>query len=470
MLQLFLLMLCGLSSQTLAQDDRKFSTPVLDVNDRHLVLEKNQTLQLNCRGRWGLEWHLPSGVPKNYPGVKKYESRCGKHQKLYCSHLILSPALAQHTGSYRCRYSNTKNKQTSIYVYITDSQQPFVKVQKEIPDVVYMKEGEHLVFPCRVTNPDTNVSLFKFPRQKLGSDQRNIIWKSRKGFVIHSPTYFYIGLFYCETIINGTTYTNKFLTHRPVNRIQDVYLNSTGLVQALQGEMLSLNCTVTAEWNARVSINWIFPGQVNSTTSITKRIMKSRTNMVFYSVLTIDKLRKINKGVYTCHVASGPAHRQANTSVVVYDQPFIRLKHRDGPVVQANAGQKLFRLSPKLRAFPEPEVIWLKDGQVAAERCSRYHVDGYSLVIRDVAEEDAGTYTILTGIQRFQLYQNITLTLVVNVKPRIGEKAVAVQDPGTVPRSSRQALRCTSHGVPLPRIQWLWYPCPPKDLSLSRLA
>lgn len=56
----------------------------------------------------------------------------------------------------------------------------------------------------------------------------------------------------------------------------------------------------------------------------------------------------------------------------------------------------------------------LKDGMVAAEQCSRYHVDGYSLVIRDVAEEDAGVYTILTGIQQFGLHQNLTLQLVLN--------------------------------------------------------
>lgn len=44
---------------------------------------------------------------------------------------------------------------------VSDSQRPFLKVQSEIPDVVYMKEGEPLVFPCRVTNPDAKVSLVK---------------------------------------------------------------------------------------------------------------------------------------------------------------------------------------------------------------------------------------------------------------------------------------------------------------------
>ncbi len=51
---------------------------------------------------------------------------------------------------------------------------------------------------------------------------------------------------------------------------------------------------------------------------------------------------------------------------------------------------------------------------VAAEQCSRYHMDDNSLVIRDVAEEDAGKYTILVRNQEHGLYQNLTLTLVVN--------------------------------------------------------
>ena len=56
---------------------------------------------------------------------------------------------------------------------------------------------------------------------------------------------------------------------------------------------------------------------------------------------------------------------------------------------------------------------------MAAEQCSRYHMDGNSLVIRDVAEEDAGKYTVLVRIQEHGLFQNLTLRLVVNgEKPR----------------------------------------------------
>ena len=55
-----------------------------------------------------------------------------------------------------------------------------------------------------------------------------------------------------------------------------------------------------------------------------------------------------------------------------------------------------------------------KDGMMASEHCSRYHLDGTSLVIRDVAEEDAGKYTVLVRIQEHGLNQNLTLSLVVN--------------------------------------------------------
>ncbi|KAL1006503.1 hypothetical protein UPYG_G00073190 [Umbra pygmaea] len=93
-------------------------------------------------------------------------------------------------------------------------------------------------------------------------------------------------------------------------------------------------------------------------------------------------------------------------------------------------------------------------------------MDGNMLVIRDVAEEDAGKYTVLAGIHEHRLYKNLTLSLVVNVSPMIGEKTVSGQDPGSVPRGSRQAVHCTSRGIPHPHIAWLWHPCPPTGLCV----
>ncbi|KAM9839361.1 LOW QUALITY PROTEIN: vascular endothelial growth factor receptor 1 [Aulostomus maculatus] len=465
-------LLCGLFGVLAKEKEQKgkYSVPILDVETRQLVLDTNQTLLLNCRGRWELVWAFPAGLPRDQVQVEEY--RCGRTSQQYCSRVTVSGTQAQHTGLFRCRYRHRIQRQSSVYVYVTDSQQPFVEHPDMSPDVLYMKEKQPLVIPCRVTHPNFTTMLVKqFPSHSLKPDQRSIVWNSKQGFTIGTPTFFYIGLFYCQTITDGVTHKSRiYIVHRPVSNIMEVYLNSSGPVEALKGERLALNCTARGELNTRVNITWEYPGKINNTGSTSKRLVKHRMHMLFYSILTIPKLQRSDRGVYTCRVTSGENTKQQKVSVTVYDRPFIRLKPRHGSVIEAQAGQKSYRISPKLRAFPAPKVIWLKDGMVAAEQCSRYHIDGNSLVIRDVAEEDAGKYTVLVRIQEHGLFQNLTLTLVVNVSPQIGEKAVSLQDPGTVPQGSRQALHCTSHGVPPPHIQWLWHPCPPKGLCVCPMS
>uniref|UniRef100_A0AAQ5WX65 receptor protein-tyrosine kinase n=1 Tax=Amphiprion ocellaris TaxID=80972 RepID=A0AAQ5WX65_AMPOC len=414
----------------------------------------------------------PSTHTAQYAGlardqVEVDESRCGRTSQQYCSRLRVHHSQTQHTGLFRCRYQHRTQKQASIYVvWVSDSQQPFVEHPGMSPGVLYMKEKQPLLIPCRVTDPNITTTLVKFPSYSLSPDRRNILWSSKRGFTIRTPTFFYIGLFFCQTVIDGVKHKSRiYFVHRPVSNITEVYLNTSGPMQALKGERLVLNCTATAELNTRVNITWDYPGKVrpalkssNNAGSTSKRLLRHQTHMLFYSILTIPKLHRSDRGLYTCRVTSGDQSKQQKVTVVVYDRPFIRLKPRNGSVVVVQSGQKSYKISPKLKAFPAPEVIWLKDGMVAAEQCSRYHMEGNSLIIRDVAEEDAGKYTMLVRIQEHGLYQNLTLTLAVNVSPQIGEKAVSLQDPGSVPRGSRQALHCTSHGVPPPHIQWLWHP------------
>lgn len=56
----------------------------------------------------------------------------------------------------------------------------------------------------------------------------------------------------------------------------------------------------------------------------------------------------------------------------------------------------------------------LKDGLPAAEKCARYTIKNYSLIIKHVAEEDAGNYTIMLSIRQWNLYKNVTVTVRIN--------------------------------------------------------
>ncbi|KAM8881731.1 vascular endothelial growth factor receptor 1 isoform 1-T1 [Synchiropus picturatus] len=459
----FISLLCGLLGVVAREKDQKgkYSVPKLDVQDPTLVVDSKQTLVLNCRGRWRLAWAFPAGLELDQVQVE--ESACGRTGQHFCSRLTVARTQAQHTGLFQCRYQRWTQKSSSVYVYLTDSQQPFVDHSDMSPDVLYMTEKRPLVIPCRVTHPNLTTVLVKSYTEVFIPDQRNITWSSKQGFTIHSPTLRHINLFYCQTVINGVTRTSRmYLVHRLVSNIMEVYLNSSGPVETLKGKRLVLNCTATGELNTRVNISWDYPGKYNNRGYTSKRLLKLRAHLQFNNILTIPEVQLSDQGLYTCRVTSGENTKQQNVSVIVYERPFIKLKPKKSCVVKVHAGQKSYKISPKLQAFPTPEVVWFKDGMVAADQCSRYRVSGSSLIIRDVAEEDAGKYTMRVTIPEYGLSRNLTVNLVVNVCPQIGEKEVSLQDPGTVPRGSRKTLHCTSHGVPPPNIKWLWHPCPSK--------
>uniref|UniRef100_A0A452H3Y9 Vascular endothelial growth factor receptor 1 n=1 Tax=Gopherus agassizii TaxID=38772 RepID=A0A452H3Y9_9SAUR len=462
-------MLCGLLAPALllagSSSGSKLKGPELSIKGAQHVIQAGQTLNLTCRGEMVHSWSLPEAPSQESKRLKVIKYACGRNGKQFCSSLTLSRAQANDTGYYRCKYASSsavkKKTESTVYIFINDTGSPFVELHSDIPKIIHMTDGGEMIIPCRVTAPDVAVTLKKIPPETLIPDGKTIIWDSTKGFIIPKATYRFIGLMSCETTIDGHKYSTKYLTHRQTNTIFDVQLNTPNLVKLLKGDTLAVNCTVAAAWNTRVQMTWSYPGEEKHRASIINRIGQRTTDAnIFYSILVVDKVRDIDKGQYTCHVKSGPSVKSVNTTVHVYDKTFITLKHRRKSVLEAVAGRKSYRLSMKVKAFPSPEVVWLKDGLPAAEKCARYMVKDYSLIIRDVAEEDAGNYTITLSIRQWNLYKNLTVTLIVNVKPQIYEKAVSsFPDPNLYLLGSKQVLTCTVYGIPQPTITWIWHPC-----------
>uniref|UniRef100_A0A803YB59 Platelet-derived growth factor receptor-like protein n=1 Tax=Meleagris gallopavo TaxID=9103 RepID=A0A803YB59_MELGA len=442
----------------------KLKVPVLSVNGRQHIVQAGQPLNLTCRGEMLHSWSLPETLSKDSKRLNVTKYACGRNGTQSCSTLTLSRTQASDTGRYSCRYPTSpvkKKRESIVYVFINDTSNPFVEMHSDIPKIIHMTVGKEMIIPCRVTAPNIAVTLKKIPRETLIPDGKTIIWDNMRGFRIPEATYRFIGLLSCETTIGGHKYSTKYLTHRETNTIFDIKLSTPRLVKLLKGDSLAINCTVKAAWNTRVQMTWTYPGEAMKRGSVTQRIdQKNREANVFYSILVIDKVRDIDKGQYACHVKSGPSNKLVNTTVIVYDKRFINLKHRRKTMLEAVAGRKSYRLPMKVKAFPSPEVTWLKDGLPAAEKCARYMVKNYSLIIKDVAEEDAGNYTIILSLRQWNLSKNLTVTLKVNVKPQIYENAVSsFPDPNLYLLSSKQVLTCTVYGIPPPKITWMWYPC-----------
>ncbi|XP_021078360.1 vascular endothelial growth factor receptor 1 [Mus pahari] len=445
----------------------KLKVPELSLKGTQHVMQAGQTLFLKCRGEAAPSWSLPTTLSQEDKRLSiTPPSACGRNNRQFCSTLTLNMAQANHTGLYTCRYlpkSTSKKKKTesSIYIFVSDAGSPFIEMHTDIPKLVHMTEGRQLIIPCRVTSPNITVTLKKFPFDTLTPDGQRITWDSRRGFIIANATYKEIGLLNCEATVNGHLYQTNYLTHRQTNTILDVQISPPSPVRMLYGQTLVLNCTATTELNTRVQMSWNYPGKATKRASIRQRIDRSHPHSnVFHSVLKINNVESRDKGLYTCRVKSGSSFQSFNTSVHVYEKGFISVKHRKQPVQETTAGRRSYRLSMKVKAFPSPEVVWLKDGSPATLKSARYSVHGYSLIIKDVTTEDAGDYTILLGIKQSRLFKNLTATLIVNVKPQIYEKSVSsLPSPPLYPLGSRQVLTCTVYGIPRPTVTWLWHPC-----------
>ncbi|XP_023416243.1 vascular endothelial growth factor receptor 1 isoform X2 [Cavia porcellus] len=461
-------LLCALLGCLLLPGPSSGSTlksPELNLKGTQHVLQAGQTLTLKCRTEAPHSWTFPKILRKD-KRLSIIKSACETDTEQFCSTLTLNSAHANQTGFYSCKYlpsAAPKGKQTEskIYVFVNDANQPFVEMHHDIPEVLYLTEGEELIIPCRVSSPDINVVLQKFPQDILVPDGKKIIWDSRKGFIITNATYREIGLLICETKIDGHSYSSTYLTHRPSNIIMNVQMGPANPVKLLRGHPLTLNCTATAALNTRVQIIWNYPGKKTGRATIRQRIDQSDPLAnVFHSVLTIPKVQRNDRGLYACHVKSGPSAQSANTTVQVYGKAFISVKHRKKNVYETTAGEQSFELSVKVNAFPQPEVLWLKDGLPATTRSARYLPHGYSLIIKDVTPEDAGIYKILLSIKRPKMFKSFTVTLIVNVKPEIYENALSsFPEPNLYPLGSKQSLTCTVSGVPQPTVQWFWQPC-----------
>ncbi|XP_048197540.1 vascular endothelial growth factor receptor 1 isoform X2 [Perognathus longimembris pacificus] len=439
--------------------------PELNLKGTQHVIEAGQTLKLQCRGEAAHSWLFPETVNKESKSLSITNSACGEDNEQFCSTLTLNMVQANHTGLYSCRYLPTSTSketvESAIYIFVHDADRPFVEMHSEIPELIHMAEGMELIIPCRVTSPDITVTLKKFPFDILVPDGERIIWDNKKGFIISTATYREIGLLSCETTTGGRVYQTNYLTHRQANTITDVQISPPGPVRLLSDNTLVLNCTATTALNTRVEMTWNYPGKAMARASIRQRLDQSDPLAnVFYSILTIEKVQTTDKGVYRCQVKSGPSLKSVNISVHVHESGFITMRHRKRQVHETIAGKKSYRLAMKVRAFPSPKVVWLKDGFPATEKSPRYLVRGYSLTIKDVTPEDAGAYTLLLSQQQSHIFKNLTANLIVNVKPQIYEKSVSsLPDPTLYPLGSRQALTCTVFGLPQPEIKWFWRPC-----------
>ncbi|XP_018423302.1 PREDICTED: vascular endothelial growth factor receptor 1 [Nanorana parkeri] len=443
---------------------------VLNVKAKELIVQAGQPIHLSCSGDQTLSWKFPAASRKEINRFHIMENVCHGGSKDSCqTNLTLHKAQIHDTGFYRCHYKHLTKEPSAVYIYVTEGNSAFVDLQTDQPQVITINDGEKLVIPCRVTSPNITVTLKKTYGAVLSKPgARSVVWDSKKGFIIRKPNYTFFGLLSCEAMVNGVVHVMTYFTIRQSIDIHSIQLSVPSSIKLLRGKSLSINCNATTALNSRAEIQWTYPGlKYGKLASVVKRISLTSTNAVIHSMLYISEVQTVDQGTYICTAKNGPLIKYVNTTLRVHAEPFINVRPIKTDVLESVVGQKSFRIAVKVRAFPPPEITWWKNNLLAADKCARYIINSNSLTIKNVAEEDAGEYTVVLRLKQWNLVKNLTMTLKVNVKPHIYEKSTSIQEPDPRKLGSRQILTCTVYGVPPPSITWTWHPCP-RNYSRSR--
>uniref|UniRef100_A0A5F8GHI5 Vascular endothelial growth factor receptor 3 n=1 Tax=Monodelphis domestica TaxID=13616 RepID=A0A5F8GHI5_MONDO len=448
--------------------------PTLNITEEEYVIEAQDSLAITCRGQHPLEWAWPRRWEEPSQGDKESkvgvlaevgaEQDCeGTDSRPYCKVLVLTRTQANDTGSYTCYYKYIKARiegttAVSTYVFVRDFEQPFINRLDTL-----LVNKDHTWVPCLVSIPDLNVTLHSQIRV-IRPDGQEIVWDDRKGMLVPTSLLGDTLFLQCETIIRGRTFrSNFFIIHITGNELYDIQLYPKKALELLVGEKLVLNCTVWAEFNSGVTFQWDYPGkQTERAGAVTPERRSQQTHTELSSILVIQNVSQQDLGRYVCEASNGVQSFKESTEVIVHDKPFISVDWLKGPVIEATAGDELVKLPVKVAAYPPPEFQWYKDGKPVSGRQSLHAV-----VIKEVTEQNAGTYTLALWNRQAGLRREISLELVVNVPPHILEKEAS--SPSIYSRHSRQALTCTVYGAPPPDvIQWQWRPWTPCKMFSRR--
>ncbi|XP_053232936.1 vascular endothelial growth factor receptor 3 isoform X2 [Podarcis raffonei] len=463
----------GIVSEADLVSGYSMTPPTLSITEDEYVINAKDTLNITCRGQHPLEWSWPGGqedtvqigkesdsvVLVSLDGVQtvKEEDCEGTDTKPYCKVLTLTGTQANDTGYYRCyyKYINAKIEGTtavSTYVFVRDYERPFINK----PEALLIYKKENIWVPCLVSIPDLNITLLS-TTSPIYPDGKNILWDNKKGMLV--PTHLIKDSLFveCETFIDMKPRKSSFfLVHIAGNELYDIQLFPRKAMELLVGEKLYLNCTVWAEFNSGVDFQWDYPAkQMNRKVTELPERRSQQTHTELSSILIIQNVSLQDLGKYTCKASNGEQDLKESIDVIVHEKPFINVEWRKGPVIEATAGDEMAKLPVKVVAYPQPEFQWFKDGRLISNRQSQY-----SLQIKDVAEQNSGSYTLVLKNGPAGLEKSISLQLVVNVPPQIHEKEAT--SPNIYSRKSRQVLTCTVYGIPAPeKIQWQWRPWTP---------
>ncbi|XP_042325442.1 vascular endothelial growth factor receptor 2 [Sceloporus undulatus] len=435
--------------------------PLLSTQKPLITIAENDTLQITCSGERALEWLWPN----NQTSFENRVTVTDCTDNVYCKILTLTQVKGNDTGAYKCFYQDNHTV-SSVYIYVQDFtdlpdyRSPFVTSASEQLGAIYITGNKTVVIPCLGSTSNLNVSLYtKYPDKVFVPDGKAITWDSQKGFTIPTSLVSDVGIVYCKAKIDGESYQSRmYIVVILGYKIHDLAMSPSHNVELAAGEKLALNCTVRTELNVGIVFEWDYPSKKASASKkkhVTIRdgvTLPSKEVKKFVSTLIIDHVNLNDRGQYRCTASSSQMTKKNSINVIIYEKPFLSFG-RMPSLVETKVSEPA-KIPVIFRGYPSPDAKWYKNGKpIVASRSIKL---GYSLMIIETNERDAGNYTVVMTNPISKEQKRHTFHLVVNVPPQIGENAL-LAPVDSYKYGSTEILTCTIYAIPaVAKIQWYW--------------
>ncbi|GBP03773.1 Vascular endothelial growth factor receptor 1 [Eumeta japonica] len=452
-----------------ALDDQHRDGPVIIPNGPELILDKNETVTLLCKGKRPISFTLQEAPEEDVGSFRTSERTYNTSEDAeypYRAELRLHNVNEFAVRFYAChdravdaaallsdmREEPRDTEHVSfIYVYVNGTESLLVSMVQ----FIIVKNSPNFVIACRPTMPDVEVSL-NSKSQSDRPDGLSTRFHVKIGFIMEVGRV--KGLIFNCTARKGDKKQMKVITIRPCEPQKPTI---SGTRYFFEGRTIIVNCTVPFRKDSATSLQLFTPdGNVQDGHDLRIKIETNEQTLEpekLYKTLLIQNATREDEGTYKCTTKCGSTKSNTmNVTFLTPEEAFVNLSRgAHGPLIETE--RLMIKLHLNLVAYPEVTVT-VKKNDIPLR------VDGkkYVLVVDDRAIEftiyalsliDIANYTIIAENE----YQSAQLVFDIRKKVRptvdIGGTGDKIFEQGTIAN-----MQCVVQGYPLPAVVWSFLP------------
>ncbi|CAD6189244.1 unnamed protein product [Caenorhabditis auriculariae] len=338
------------------------------------------------------------------------------------------------------------------YLHVA-SVQPEDEGSYEFPPEIINDGGEYtviennsLVLPCEVEgNPPPVVTWTKDGRPISSLEHAQVLSEGQQFKIVHAQPGVHRGSYLCQAK-NDVGSTEISFDVDVITR-PSLAKGIKEVVEVIQGETAHFKCPIVDK-NFKGDVTWL--RNFNPIDYRDGRLTKSQNDRRLH--LSNSSLQ--DEGLYSCRIKNDAGENKFDYKLQVLIPPTILIldKDKNRTVIEKTT----VTLSCPVTGKPEPDIVWLKEGEMLfpdniSDLIDSASIVGNELKISRVKESDSGRYSCEATNKAGSTDQDIFLNVM--TPPRIEKEGIPAEYDQML--DNTVTISCPVFGKPTPSVTWL---------------